>query len=59
MMLVETAILPIPNQTTSFTIDSDLIDLTLESRLGAITPHARVKAYGLPIETMEKLLRIK
>ncbi|MBC8947095.1 hypothetical protein [Xenorhabdus indica] len=35
-MLVEIAILPIPNQTTSFTIDSDLIDLTLESRLGAI-----------------------
>ncbi|MBC8947096.1 baseplate hub protein [Xenorhabdus indica] len=26
---------------------------------GAITPHARIKAYGLPIETMEKLLRIK
>ncbi|WFQ80737.1 hypothetical protein PXH59_06370 [Xenorhabdus sp. SF857] len=26
---------------------------------GAITPHARIKAYGLPMETMEKLLRIK
>ncbi|MCC8367549.1 hypothetical protein J8V57_14935 [Xenorhabdus sp. PB61.4] len=26
---------------------------------GAITPYARVKAYGLPIETMEKLLRKK
>ncbi len=26
---------------------------------GAIAPHARIKAYGLPMETMEKLLRIK
>ncbi|MEQ1977351.1 hypothetical protein [Xenorhabdus sp. SGI240] len=26
---------------------------------GAITPHARIKAYGLPMETMEKLLRRK
>ncbi|WP_338805142.1 hypothetical protein WDV76_08970 [Xenorhabdus griffiniae] len=26
---------------------------------GAITPHARIKAYGLPMEVMEKLLRIK
>ncbi|MDC9599021.1 baseplate hub protein [Xenorhabdus anantnagensis] len=26
---------------------------------GAIAPHARIKAYGLPMETMEKLLRIR
>jgi hypothetical protein len=26
---------------------------------GAISPYARIKAYGLPIETMEKLLRYK
>ncbi|WP_258087349.1 baseplate hub protein [Xenorhabdus bovienii] len=26
---------------------------------GAIAPHARIKAYGLPMEVMEKLLRIK
>ncbi|WP_115827288.1 hypothetical protein [Xenorhabdus cabanillasii] len=26
---------------------------------GAIAPHARIKAHGLPVETMEKLLRIR
>ncbi|MCC8367113.1 hypothetical protein J8V57_12650 [Xenorhabdus sp. PB61.4] len=35
-MLVEITLSPIPNQTTSFTIGTDLIDLTLESRLGNI-----------------------
>ncbi|KER03406.1 MULTISPECIES: hypothetical protein [Photorhabdus] len=35
-MIVEIALSPIPNQTTSFSISGDLIDVTLESRLGKI-----------------------
>ncbi|WP_387690769.1 hypothetical protein [Photorhabdus sp. RM71S] len=35
-MIVEIALSPLPNQTTSFSINGDLIDLTLESRLGKI-----------------------
>ncbi|OTA14481.1 hypothetical protein Xvie_03702 [Xenorhabdus vietnamensis] len=35
-MIAEITISPIPNQTTSFSIGTDLIELTLETRLGNI-----------------------